>query len=91
MNRLPPDLDEKYFSQFRAAVGQTERMMELLASLFSGAAKTAAATGAKRIGSEKDLMSQSAFEIAASTYYNAFKQGKLAFPYFSIERSTDRV
>ncbi len=84
MNRMPPDSDEGFFLGLRTALGRPEKLMELLAPLCGGTG-TDASPGAKRIGTDKDLMTTAGFEKTASVYHHAFAQGKPGFPYFTAE------
>lgn len=90
MNRMPPNSDEGFFSALRAALGHPERLMELLIPLCGGAG-TDGAPGAKRIGTEKDLMTVAGFEKTAAVYHHAFAQGKPGFPYFAAEQAGGRA
>ena len=90
MNRISPDFDEEFVSRFRAGLGHPDKLMELLASLCSGAAGTDVAPGAKRIGTDKDLMTADGFEKTAEVYLHAFAHGKVGFPYFAGDRSGGR-
>jgi len=89
MNRMPPDSDEDFFSALRTAFGQPEKLMALLIPL-CGDAGTDAAPGAKRIGTDKDLMTTAGFEKTAAVYHHAFAQWKPGFPYFAAEQSGGR-
>ena len=90
VNRIPPDFDEEFVFRFRTALGHPDKLMELLASLCSGAAGTDAAPGAKRIGTDKDLMTAAGFEKTAAVYQYAFARGKPGFPYFAAVQSGGR-
>jgi hypothetical protein len=87
---MPPDSDEGFFSGLRIALGRPEKLMELLSPLCS-AMGTDTAPGAKRIGTDKDLMTKAGFEKTASAYHHAFAQGKPGFPYFTAELDGGRV
>lgn len=89
INRMPPDSDRVFFSALRAALGRPEKLMELLVPLCSGTG-TDTAPGAKRIGTDKDLMTTAGFEKTASAYHHAFAQGKPGFPYFTAETDGGR-
>jgi len=89
IHRVPPDLDQNIFSALRSALGRPEKLMELLAPLCGGTG-TDAAPGAKRIGTDKDLMTTAGFEKTASAYHHAFAQGKPGFPYFTAEPNVGR-
>jgi len=88
ITRMPPDSDEGYFAALRTALGQADKLMELLIPLCGGA-EADTAPGAKRIGTDKDLMTGAGFEKTAAVYHNAFAQGKPAFPYFAAEQAGD--
>lgn len=86
ISRIPPNLDEDFFSALRTALGQPEKLMDMLTPLCCGA-RMDAAPGAKRIGTDKDLITIAGFEKTAAVYHQAFAQGKLGFPYFSEEQA----
>ncbi|MHB8782138.1 MAG: BrxE family protein [Desulfobacteria bacterium] len=90
MSRIPPDFDEEFVSRFRAGLGHPDKLMELLALLCSGASGTDVAPGAKRIGTDKELMAADGFEKTAAVYLHAFAHGKAGFPYFAGDRSGGR-
>lgn len=87
--RIPPNSDEGFFSALRAALGQPDKLIDLLIPLCGGAGAEAD-PGAKRIGTDKDLMTTAGFERAASVYHHAFAQGKPGFPYFTVELAGGR-
>lgn len=90
INRIPPDSDVEFVSRFRASLGHPDKLMELLAALWSGDEGTDTAPGAKRIGTDRDLMTADGFEKTAAVYRHAFTQGKPGFPYFAAEQDGGR-
>jgi hypothetical protein len=68
----------------RAALGQPEKLMELLVPLCDIEAADAA-PGARKIGIDKDLMTVAGLKKTAAVYYLAFAQKKTSFPYFTTE------
>lgn len=84
IHRMSPDSDQSFFSVVRAAFGRPEKLMELL-TLVCGEAAADAAPGAKRIGTEKDLMTTAGFKKTAAVYHRAFAQRRPCFPYFTAE------
>jgi hypothetical protein len=85
MNRVPPNTDEEFITAFRPALCHLGKLMDLLTPLCDGAAGTDTAPGAKRIGTDQDLMVAAGFEKTAAVYNHAFAQGKPCFPYFAAE------
>ena len=83
MTRVPRDFDEEFISRFRAGLGSSEKLMELLASFSEGPLEKDATPGARRIGVDKDLMSTAGLKRLAAAYHHAFAQGRPAFPYFT--------
>lgn len=90
INRFPPGADASFVSAFRASLGSTEKLMEMLASLSGRLKETGESAGAKRIGNAEDLMTPDAFERTAAFYLHAFGRGKPGFPYFAAEQSGGR-
>jgi hypothetical protein len=87
MNLIPPNADADFIVSFRAALGHQDRLLDLLDSLSNGEVVKDVATGAKRIGTDKELMNVEGFAIIAGVYRNAFAQGKPSFPYFAAQQS----
>lgn len=94
--RLPPSLETEIHSspssddaelirRFRSCLGRREDLMEMLSTLHDGRTSKNVVAGPKRIGTESDALRLDAFRMAASIYYEAFKRGKPAFPYFAAE------
>lgn len=90
INRMPPDADQDFVTAFRAALGNPDKLMDLLASLCSQTEIRDASQGARRIGTDRDLMTYSAFDATATVYHRAFKQMNPVFPYFAAEQSGGR-
>jgi hypothetical protein len=90
LNRLPPSGDEAFVTAFRSALGHKEILMEMLGSLRNLSDENNATPGAKRLGTDRDLMTHSAFEAVAASYYRAFMQKNPVFPYFAAEQSGGR-
>jgi len=88
--RIPPHADEIFPATFRAAQGHADKLVAVLASLCGRASGEGASSGAKLIGTDRDLMSVAAFEEMAVAYHNSFKYGKQVFPYFTVEHSGSR-
>lgn len=84
IHRMSPDPDKDVFSELRAALSRPEKLMELLAQLCDDAGADAA-PGAKKIGTDKDLMTAAGLRKTAAVYHTAFAQKKPGFPYFTVE------
>jgi hypothetical protein len=82
--RTPPDIDDDFLSALRGVLGQKEKLMEMLSSICSGE-KAETAHGAKRIGTDHDLMNAEGYRKTAAMYYTAFVKGKPVFPYFASD------
>jgi len=89
MNRMLPDSDQGFGSALRAALGQPDKLMELLSPLCRGL-RIEVPPGARRSGTEKDLMTNAGFAKTAAAYHHAFARGKSGFPYFTAESAGDR-
>ena len=87
INRMPPNADEEFLSVFRAALGNLDQLMELLASLCSQTEIRDASQGARRIGTDRDLTTHRTFDATAAVYHRAFKQMNPVFPYFAAEQT----
>lgn len=85
----PSTDDAEFTSRFRSCLGRREELLEMLSTLCSGPPAKGIAGGPKRIGSESDAAMIDALGMAAAVYYDAFKRGKPAFPYFAAEQ--DRI
>jgi len=90
INRMPPNADEDFVTDFRAALKNPGKLMESLASLCSRTEAGSAAPGARRIGTDRDLMTRIAFDTMAAVYHRAFMQRNSVFPYFAAEQSGGR-
>ena len=87
ITHIPPDFDGEFTSRFRAGLGSSDKLMELLAPLSGGPVERDASPGARRIGVDTDLTTTTGLKRLATAYQQAFAQGKPAFPYFTaIER-----
>ena len=87
INWVPLSADEDFVTAFRAALGDSDKLMEMLALICSRKEEAGASFGAKRIGSARDLVTHAAFGATAAIYHYAFIQGSPAFPYFAAERN----
>jgi len=83
ISRIPPDFDEEFVSRFREGLGSSEKLMNLLAALCKGATGLDTDSGARRIGTDKDLVTLAGVKRTAAAYHHAFDQGRPAFPYFT--------
>ena len=90
INRMLPGVDEDFVTAFRAALGNPDKLMEMLESLCGQAKEGDTSPGARRLGTDRDLMTHSAFEAAAASYHSAFMQKNPVFPYFAAEQSGGR-
>lgn len=88
--RVPPNSDEEFFVRFRSCLGRPDKLLEVLATFSSSGEATGAASGARRMGTEKDLMTSDAFGKMAAVYHHAFTEGKPAFPYFAADQRETR-
>jgi hypothetical protein len=82
--RMPPDLNRDFFFTLRGALARRDELLELLTGLCdeAGADDT---PGAKRMGTNKDLMTTTGLKKTAAVYRQAFARGEPAFPYFMLE------
>lgn len=81
---LHPNPAGEFFPALRNALGQPEELVKLLAPM-CGCEGTNDAVGAKKIGTERHLMTEAAMRETASVYRLAFAQKKPGFPYFTTE------
>jgi hypothetical protein len=89
-NHFSPTSDDATFiSRFRSCLERREDLMEMLSNLCSGSPLKGVTVGPKRIGTASDAAGTDALGTVASVYYDAFKRGKPAFPYFAVEQ--DRI
>jgi len=86
IHAFSPSEDEEFFSRFRSSLGQQDGLLELVSTLCSNESPADGAAGPRRIGSESDATTTKALHKAAAIYHEAFKQGKLIFPYFAEEQ-----
>lgn len=84
IHRAPPVADQDFFSVLRAALNRPEPLLELLAPL-CGDADADAAPGARKIGTDQDLMTPAGFRKTAAVYHQAFLRRQPGFPYFTAE------
>ncbi|AGG07406.1 hypothetical protein B1772_01285 [Dehalococcoides mccartyi] len=84
IGRIPFESDPDFVSSFRVALGQPDKLLELLTQLFRRPGMDAG-PGAKRLGTDKDLTDPASYERIAAAYHHAFSEGKPGFPYFTIE------
>ncbi len=82
--RMSPDSYREFFVVLRDILGYSEKLMELLNTL-CGEAREDNASGARKIGTSKDLMTEAGLKKTALVYKQAFAQGKPSFPYFTNE------
>ena len=85
MNKISISADADFVPMFREALGNHDRLMELLTPLCGQREGDGATAGARRIGADRDLTKLSTFKITAASYHSAFSQGKPGFPYFSSD------
>jgi hypothetical protein len=67
----------------RSNLGSFEKLMTMLKELYESPEDSRVTPGAKRIGSDRSLLTDDMLEKMADSYYRSFDQGKLEFPYFS--------
>jgi hypothetical protein len=84
LHRMPPDPADDFFPTFRNAMGRPGELMKLLAPMCGGK-RADDATGARKIGTEKDIMTTEGIRKTAAVYHAAFAQNKATFPYFTAE------
>ena len=89
LHQVSPHLTDDFFSKLRNALKQPEDLMELLASMCDGE-EAEAAPGAKRIGTDSDLMTMAALRKTAAVYHTAFARKKPGFPYFTAQTAEGR-
>ncbi len=84
IHRIPPDADRDFFSTLRNAMGRPQELIELLAPM-CGDEEADSVPGAKKMGTDKDLMTKKALRKTAAVYHMAFARNKPGFPYFICE------
>jgi len=89
LHRIPPDPADDFFPTLRNAMGRPEELMKLLAPMCSGE-RADAAPGARKIGTDKDIMTTAGIRKTAAVYYTAFARNKPGFPYFTAETDGGR-
>ena len=89
LDRLPLHMDRDFLSALRGALGQSERLMEMLAPLCAGEIVDSS-LGARKVGSDKDLMTTAGLRKTAAVYHAAFVRNKPGFPYFTAEAAGGR-
>ncbi len=90
ISRMPLETNQAFLSTLRDALGRPERLMELLIQI-CGRVEREGSFGARRMGTDRDLMTIAGIKKTAAVYYQAFMENKLSFPYFTIEQSGDRI
>lgn len=86
--RIPIDMADDFFLILRKGMGRPEELIKLLAAMCGGE-KADAAPGAKKIGTDKDMVTTAGIKQTAAVYHAAFAMNKPSFPYFTAE--TDGV
>ena len=89
LHRMPPDPLDDFFPTLRNALGRPEELMKLLAPMCGGE-RADAGPGARRIGTDKDLMTTAGLRKTAAVYHTAFERNKPGFPYFIAETAGGR-
>lgn len=89
LHRMPPDPADGFFPTLRNALGRPEELMKLLAPMCGGD-RADAAPGAKKIGTDKDIMTTAGIRKTAAVYYTAFARNNPGFPYFTAETGAGR-
>ncbi|QVL35510.1 BrxE family protein [Aminirod propionatiphilus] len=84
LHRMPPDPADDFFPTLRNALGRPGELMQLLAPMCGGEGADAS-PGAKKIGTDKDLMTTAGLRRTAAVYHAAFVRNKPGFPYFTAE------
>ncbi len=84
----PTSDDAEFVSRLRSCLGRREDLMEMLSTLCCGPPLKGFSAGPKRIGNATDAAGSDALGTAASVYYEAFKRGKTAFPYFAAQQDS---
>jgi hypothetical protein len=82
--RTPPDSDADFSTNLRTVLGQKEKLMDMLSAICSDEEKETV-HGAKRIGTDNDLMNAESYRKTAAIYFHAFITGKPVFPYFASD------
>jgi len=89
LHRMPPDPADDFFPTWRNALGRPRELMQLLAPMCGGEVADAV-PGAKKIGTDKDLMTTVGLRKTAAVYYTLFAKNKSGFPYFTAETAGGR-
>jgi len=82
LHRMPPDPADDFFPSLRNVMGRPEELMKLLAPMCGGE-RADAAPGARKIGTDKDIMTTAGIRKTAAVYHAAFARNKPGFPYFT--------
>lgn len=77
--------DAEYVNRFRLCLGRRDDLLKMLSTLCNVQTPNNTGAGPKRIGAASDAVQFDALGMAASVYYQAFRVGKAAFPYFAAE------
>ena len=89
LHRMSPNPADDFFPSLRNAMGRPEELMKLLAPMCGGE-RADFAPGARRIGTDKDIMTTVGIRKTAVVYYTAFARNKPGFPYFTAETDGGR-
>jgi hypothetical protein len=89
LHGMPPNQADDFFPRLRNALGRPDELVKLLTPMCGGGSADIA-PGAKRIGSDKELMTMVGLRKTAAVYHTAFTKNKPGFPYFTIEKAGDR-
>lgn len=89
LHRMPPAQAEDFFRTLRNALGRPDELMKLLAPMGDGE-RADAAPGARKIGTDKDMMTTAGIRKTAAFYHTAFARNEPGFPYFTAERDGGR-
>ena len=89
LHRMPPDPADDFFPTLRNAMGRPEELRELLAPMCGGE-RADDAPGARKIGTDEDIMTKAGIRKTAAVYHTAFARNKPGFPYFTAETDGGR-
>jgi hypothetical protein len=84
LHQMPPDPADDFSLALRSAMGRPEELMKLLAPMCGGE-RADAASGSRKIGTDKDIMTTTGIRKTAAVYYTAFAGNIPGFPYFTAE------
>lgn len=85
IHQMSPTGNEDFITLFRAGLGSPERLMEMMVPLCGAGEAQDVASGAKRIGTDRQLLTSDGLNRVATIYHSAFRKRTLAFPYFAAE------